>query len=364
MGRLVGNDATTTTTTLVESKSKETSVVVVQNDVDATITTAVASQTTVTDTTTNSGNEQDESNTTTTTTTTTTSSQSLAIATTTSDNDNNDDNDDNNDDNNNDDNQSLSLVRVASTAAEKGKSTATMLARFLGDDDDSCSSDSEHAPDDSGVVTNTAADEHAADNAAAPIEPLSLDELRVLKARQTSPAIAPFNIDGQTARKTFDDWRSSLLAVPADFAAQAQLAVQRALFIPYYYFSAVATSLHVGTIGFAQQAGQVDWKEGQDAVTSHLLQHVRACALCPSSKNNVNNDNNDIKSIESTPAIDNNVNIQVFNHKDFHNNDKLPKAAATSIARSIVRKIEVCIQKILFFMLTSLDSIDYTSLLG
>lgn len=347
MGRLVGNDATTTTT--VESKSSETSVVAVQNDVDATITTAVASQTTVTDTTMNSVNEQNES----TTTTTTTSSQSLAIVTTTSDND---DNDDNNDDNN----ESLSLVRVASTAAEKGKSTATMLARFLGDDDDSCSSDSEHVPDETGVVTNAAADDHAADNAAAPIEPLSLAELRALKARQTSPAIAPFNIDGQTARKTFDDWRSSLLAVPADFAAQAQLAVQRALFIPYYYFSAVATSLHVGTIGFAQQAGQVDWKEGQDAVTSHLLQHVRACALCPNSKNNnVNNDNNDIKSIESTPSIDNNVNIQVFNHKDFHNNDKLPKAAATSIARSIVRKIEVCINEIIFFMLIKFDFITH-----
>jgi hypothetical protein len=112
-----------------------------------------------------------------------------------------------------------------------------------------------------------------------PVADITEAELAALKARALDPTLAPFLIDAKTALTSFEAWKKSLWFVPEDFLARLELAQCRAVFVPYYVFSAAATSVHVGAIGFVDVAGREPrWLDAQEAVTCQHIKQVRTHA--------------------------------------------------------------------------------------
>jgi hypothetical protein len=120
---------------------------------------------------------------------------------------------------------------------------------------------------------------HSAREGEAPIADLSEAELNALKARALDSALAPFLIDAKTAMAAFETWKKSLWFVPEDFVARLELAQCRAVFLPFYVFSAAATSVHIGSVGFIEGTGREPrWLDAQEAVTCHHLKQIRTWA--------------------------------------------------------------------------------------
>jgi hypothetical protein len=121
-----------------------------------------------------------------------------------------------------------------------------------------------------------------------PVADITEAELAALKARALDPTLAPFLIDAKTALSSFEAWKKSLWFVPEDFLARLELAQCRAVFVPYYVFSAAATSVHVGSIGFVDVAGREPrWLDAQEAVTCQHIKQVRTQAQADDDTNAV-----------------------------------------------------------------------------